>query len=194
MAPDMMEWQWSDGSSWHYWNDPWKDTGESGYDCVYSQHGSWFSLPCEKDACGGMSSCQSIHVVCANPPTRMSGNHNLVFGKAALINPNFRFWWNSIVEDDASQLLGFKIDWKIYNPRKPMKKTFVTKAMSGNVSSPGLGSQATIEHYKGTQEYNAVIELPHNITEIIGNGTFTIFDEGFSSFRKGMDGIRFDQI
>ena len=33
---------------------------------------------------------------------------------------------------------------------------------------------ATLDYYKGTQEYTAVIELPHNITEVIGNGIFTV--------------------
>ena len=173
MAPNMMEWQWSDGSSWwDYQNTRWISDDKSGYDCVYSKSGSWYNMPCEKDTSNLMGS--KIHVVCSNPPTRMSGNHNLVFGKAALINPKFRFWWNSTMEGYASKPLGFKIDWRIKNPEKPIKKTFVTKAISGNVSSPDLGSQATIDYYKGTQEYTAVIELPQNITEIFGNSTLTV--------------------
>ena len=88
MAPDMMEWQWSDGSSWwDYQNTGWMPDDKSGYDCVYSKSGSWYNMPCEKDTSNLMG--DKIHVVCSNPPTRMSGNHDLVFRKAALINPKF---------------------------------------------------------------------------------------------------------
>ena len=78
------------------------------------------------------------------------------------------------MEGYASKPLGFKIDWRINNPKKTVKKTFVTNDISGSVSSPGLGSQATVDYYKGTQEYTAVIELPSNITQIIGDGALVV--------------------
>ena len=50
----------------------------------------------------------------------------------------------------------------------------VSKDLEGSVSTPGLGSLPPPNYYKERHEYTAVIELPHNITEVIGDGALVI--------------------
>ena len=53
-------------------------------------------------------------------------------------------------------------------------KTVVSKNLTGSLSTPGLNSQATIEYLHEKQEFTAIIELPHNITDIIGDGALIV--------------------
>ena len=50
----------------------------------------------------------------------------------------------------------------------------VSKDLEGSVSTPGLGSLPPPNYYKERHEYTAVIELPHNITEVIGDGALVV--------------------
>ena len=54
------------------------------------------------------------------------------------------------------------------NGSLPDVREFVSKELSGSVSTPGLGSLPPPDYYKEWHEYTAVIELPHNITYVIG--------------------------
>ena len=53
-------------------------------------------------------------------------------------------------------------------------KEFVSRELSGSVSTPKLGSVPTPNYYEERHEYTAVIELPHNISEVIGDGALEI--------------------
>ena len=50
----------------------------------------------------------------------------------------------------------------------------VSKDLEGSVSTPGLGSLPPPNYYKERHEYTAVIELPHNITEVIGDWSLVV--------------------
>ena len=101
-------WQWSDGRSWgfeqtwdmEFYNNP-------GFNCLTAgeSDGMWVN-----DDCG-----ERFAFVCSNPPTMMSGNHSLVFRKAALIDPKFHIWWINTLESNTIKVPGFKIDWTINN-------------------------------------------------------------------------------
>ena len=42
------------------------------------------------------------------------------------------------------------------------------------MSTPGLGSAPSPNYYKERHEYTVVIELPHNITDVIGDGALVV--------------------
>ena len=50
----------------------------------------------------------------------------------------------------------------------------VSSDLQGSVSTPGLGSLPPPNYYKERHEYTAVIELPHNITDVIGDGALVV--------------------
>ena len=58
----------------------------------------------------------------------------------------------------------------------PDVKEFVSKELSGSVSTPGLGSLSPPNYYKERHEYSAVIELQHNITEDNGGDGVLVVD------------------
>ena len=150
-------WQWSDARSWgfeqtwdiEFYNNP-------GFNCLTAgeSDGMWVN-----DDCG-----ERFAFVCSNPPTMMSGNHSLVFRKAALIDPKFHIWWINTLESNTIKVPGFKIDWTINNMSPYHTMDFVSKNLKGSISTPGLGSFPPPNYYKERHEYTAVIELPHNIT------------------------------
>ena len=53
-------------------------------------------------------------------------------------------------------------------------KELVSRDLYGSVTTPGFGSIAPPDFYKKRHEYTAVIELPYNVTDVIGNGAFVI--------------------
>ena len=100
----------------------------------------------------------------------MSGTHAFFLKKAFLDYPSFHFWWNSTAETQASDMRGFQIDWKIENGRLPDVREFVTRELSGNISTPGLGSVPPPNYFGRIHKYTVVIELPSDITETVGDG------------------------
>ena len=105
-------WAWSDGRPWEFTN--WEPGDRPiihglnmGRDCLWMlQTGTWFSGDCFK---------VGSYPVCANPPTRRSGNHTLTTNKDSLINPIFHFWWNHTADSIGSGMTGFKLTWHIEN-------------------------------------------------------------------------------
>ena len=100
-------WEWLDGKPWDYQN--WK-SGQppSGRldTCLWTRKdGAWSS--------GGCNTFRPICAVCANLPTRRSGNHTLTAKKDSLINPTFHFWWNHTRDSMDSGTQGFKLSWHI---------------------------------------------------------------------------------
>ena len=77
----------------------------------------------------------------------------------------FYFRWN--YNSDSTKMPGFKLSWQVENGSLPDVREFVSKELSGSVSTPGLGSLPPPDYYKERHEYTAVIELPHNITDVI---------------------------
>merc|ERR1712213_227771 len=80
------------------------------------------------------------------------------------------FWWNK----STNETNGFKLSWHIENGSLPDVMELVSKDLVGSVSTPGLGSLPPPNYYKERHEYTAVIELPHNITEVIGDGALVV--------------------
>ena len=101
-------------------------------------------------------------------PEEQRSNHTFIFKKASLIDPTLRFWWNHTLDDNDSELLGFMLSWHLENGSLPDVRQLVSRELSGSVSTPGLGSIPPPNYYKERHEYTAVIELPHNITDVIG--------------------------
>ena len=92
----------------------------------------------------------------------------MILGKDLLKGSSFYFWWNHSTDDGrGNEMLGFKLSWQVKNGSLPDLKEFVSKELSGSVSTPGLGSLPPPNYYKERHEYTAVIELPRNITDVI---------------------------
>ena len=69
---------------------------------------------------------------------------------------------------------GVEIMWWIENGDLTYAREFVTKKLEGSVSTPELGSVPPPNFYKERHEYTVVIELPHNVTHVIGDGVLVI--------------------
>ena len=159
-------WQWLDGRTWSYEN--WDD-GEPGdcpgCDCLFMYDGKWISVRCET----------YNSFVCVNPPVeKRSGNKEMVFGNNSLRYPTLHFWWNHNLDSHESKTHGFKLTWKIENGSLPDVRQFVSQELSGSVSTPGLGALAPPNYYEERHEYTAFIELPQNITDVIGDGALIV--------------------
>ena len=125
----------------------------------------WFSADCFK---------VDFYPICANPPTRRSGNHTWATNKDLLINPRYHFWWNQTLDSLASGTQGFKLTWHIENGSVPEVGEFVSRDLSGKVSTPGLGSPSPPKYYQERREYTAVIELPYDIIDVIGKAPWLL--------------------
>ena len=159
-------WTWSDGRPWGYQPD------NSGmYDCVWYQYKSWGSdiNPCQY---GGNAICSIRHYTYTQ--TTMSGSHGLIFRskELELINGTFDFWWYDTMQSAQKNL--FQIDWKIKDGSLNQKMNFVTKDLSGKVSSPGYGLPFPPDYNNDKQEFTATIVLPHDIADKIGFGSLLL--------------------
>ena len=157
------EWEWLDGRPWTYQN--WGPSNDKGYDCVLiSFSGLWESFPCSEI---------KMWFVCETPLT-MSGYHKIGFRKDSVINRPIEFTWNS--SDDLGNISSpeFRVNWKIEDGNSPDVMELVCKDLEGSVSTPGLGFLPPPNYYKEKHEYSAIIELPHNITEVIGDGALVV--------------------
>ena len=155
-------WQWSDGRQWGYQNWATSYNNESGYYCVASLGDvRWQNVRCSFE----------LKPLCA----KVAGNYTLVIRKTALVK-TFHLWWyhNFTMEKSVLKKPGFKIDWKMKNVSQYHVMDFFSKDLTGSVSTPGLGSLPSPNFYKERHEYTAVIELPHNITDVIGDSALLI--------------------
>ena len=109
------------------------------------------------------------YFICVNDPIKMTGNQTLVFKGPSLENQTLFFWWN-----ESTDTQGFKLNWQIENGSLPDVMELVSKDLEGSVSTPGLGSLPPPNYYKERHEYTAVIELPHNITDVIGDDILVV--------------------
>ena len=161
-------WEWLDGRPWDYQS--WKSghpINKKHTKCLwFNNDGTWSSQAC--------NTIWSISAICANLPTNKSGNHTFTYKKDSLINPSFHFWWNHTQDSMGSGTQGFKLSWHIENGSLPDVKQFVSRYLSGSVSTPRFDTVAPANYYKERHDYTAVIELPHNITDVIGSGALVV--------------------
>ena len=156
------EWYWLDGKKWEYQ----QLLALLGGDCLVSAGGLtlWTDGPCHVP----------YFFICENKENFMMENHEFVLEKQFLFDPFFHFWWNSSSPNNGSTMEGFQISWTIENGSLPDRREFVSKSLSGNVSTPGFGSKASLEYNKERHEYVVIIELPYNITDLIGADVFEV--------------------
>ena len=81
-----------------------------------------------------------------------------------------------IAEIPNSPLLVGSIPWEIVNGSLTLPDTvkLESKDLTGSVSTPGLGTIAPSNYHKERHEYTVVMELPDNITEVIGDDALVI--------------------
>ena len=160
-------WQWLDGRSWDYQNGEILSSAFPG-NCLYkyASDESWRFRNCSRP--------QSF--VCTNPsPKEISGTHKMVLGKIFLHKSTlFYFWWSHNLDGKDNQKRGLQLSWQVENGSLPDLKEVISKELSGSVSTPGLGSIPPPNYYSETHEYTAVIELPHNITDVIDDDALVV--------------------
>ena len=160
------DWYWLHGGEWSYHNWGWyQPVDAKGYDCVYmSADGTWGTDECNN----------TMNFICHDHPIKITGNHTLTLKGAVLRSQAFYFWWNQSIVVKSEHIPRFEMNWRIENGNLPDVMELVSKDLEGSVSTPRLGSLPPPNYYKERHEYTIVIELPPNITGIIGNGTLVI--------------------
>ena len=163
------DWEWLDGRPWTFQN--WMShhaTNNEGKDCVRMVGNKWIPEKWVAAPCNEMSM-----FICENP-LRMTGSHKMSFKNISLTNRPFHFWFNSSTDVSNRSAPEFKLNWQIENGSLPDVMELVSKDLEGSVSTPGLGSLPPPNYYKESHEYTAVIELPHNITDVFGDAAMVI--------------------
>ena len=157
---------WLDGQKWDYENWAYHQPYYgAGFDCLVMKG--------ERD--WQMSWCHwSNPFICDFSSNRMSGNHTLVFRNTALTNSIVHFWWNHTHDSSDQNMLGFHINWRIENGTIDDARQFESTSLSGEISTLGFDTLPPPNNHKERQEYTAVIELPHNITDIIGDSALVV--------------------
>ena len=163
-------WFWLDGKTWQYQNwaisnlNYWANASGRCAHLSGWANGMWIDDDCDN----------SRSFICATNKQIMSGNHTFIMEKTSLLIPTFHFWWKHTPSNQSRQTRGLQISWRIENGGLPDWREYVIRDLSGNATTPGFGSIAPPEFYKERHEYTAVIELPYNITDVIGNGAFAV--------------------
>ena len=165
-------WKWLDGRKWGFQN-WWEWTSESS-NCVececlfFGVDGFWSETDCDST----VEDPYDTYFICSSAPRMMSGNHFFTLKKdsLALLSPTFHFWPGQTENGEIS------ISWKIENGTKSKvdSREFITKDLQGSVSTPGFGSSAPSDYHNKGDEYTVVIELPYNITTIIGDNSLVV--------------------
>ena len=131
---------------------------------------------------GNDSSRYGIHYICATKKQAKTGNCNFVLKKDLLCSHNiFRFWWKHKPDYHSRNLKGFQITWKIENRSLSDLREFVSRDISGSVATPGFGTIAPPDFFEETHVYTAVIELPHNFSDLMEDSLFVV-DVNITSF------------
>ena len=72
-----------------------------------------------------------------------------------------------------NRMTGFKLDWRIDNKYPPL--VFATNELGTIVQTPLFGKSITDKsYYENDQNYHAVLSLPEDLAEDVGNGRLVI--------------------
>ena len=82
--------------------------------------------------------------------------------------------WTLLDSIEDKGLPEFKVNWWIKNESTPDVRELVTRELSGNLSTPGLGSAPPPDYFGRMHKYTVVIELPGDITETVGDGALVV--------------------
>ena len=63
--------------------------------------------------------------------------------------------------------MGIQIKWKIGNRSETKRIEFVNEELSGSIFTPELGSFPSSDATTKGHKYNAVIQMPNNITDVL---------------------------
>ena len=152
---------------WSYQNWAFDEPSKrTGYDCAQmDSEGKWFAELCDTEF-------QSF--VCIDEPVKIRGNIETAFDGDSITNGSVHFWWNPSSEDKSNSTPSFQLDWQIENGSLPEVMELVSRNLTGSVTTPGPGSLTFLDYYKERVEYTAIVELPHNISDIIGDGALLV--------------------
>ena len=161
MNPTTKEWHWLDGREWEYQN--WQNEEanfEAGNECVglFGWFSSWMEQNCSI----------KYPFICRSLPERKPGMYTFLFKKHSLENLPLHFWWSPTNFTVDDKVPGLKLSWSIKNGSLPDVRQFVSKELSGEISTPGFGSLTHPNYYNQRHEYSAIIELPKDSVNLVG--------------------------
>ena len=161
-------WQWIDGRKWDFQEEikTWSNhegTQQCLFTSIEKSKLSWGATPC--------SSTWSF--ICLDKMSTAKGKRVLSITKNSYLPKSFHVWWKSDPSDRADGCPGIKISWKREN-RTVDRREFVSRELSGTVSTPRLGKVLNNRSQNREQEYTVVLNLPDNVTNLLGDSMFVI--------------------
>ena len=152
------EWSWLSGG--FFGHQQWVDNLNGG-GCLLLQaeDGKWLDEDCHADHA----------FVCASSKDNLrTGSHSFVLDKTLLGHPWFNFSWTP--EKQVGEPQGFQVTWRIENGSLPRMSQLVTRKMSGELTVTPSSS----DHNMEKEKFIAIIELPYNISDDIGDGVLQV--------------------
>ena len=158
-------WHWVDGKEWQF-EGKWEE--DSGGECLSLDKRGDFTMP---TYWWRRTQCNETHgFVCRDATNTVIGNEIFVLTKESF-QRQFHVKWVFDPAEKEEDCSGIHIDWRIENGTEDIRE-FVSSELSGTVSTPGLGKVLNGSNY--IHEYKAVINLPHNVTKILGDAALVV--------------------
>ena len=175
-------WYWLDGRPWGYS----RFSSRPGGKCLKTNGAYWFKTKCD--------SIVPKAFVCSTPVTEASGDIEIILKRTFVSHSTFHFWWNHR-EGSLKKRRGFKLTWWIENGNMPVKKEFVSKNLSGTISTPGVGSPAPPGYFDKRHEYTAIIEMPFDIKDKIADKVLVVdLDITFPDNQQSENGVEYSTL
>ena len=157
-------WQWLDEELWRYegiW-DTFSDR-QNGWKCLSVQpKGRWRSGLDWRDR-----ECSEKHkFVCLDSVIETQQNMTFRMTRESMTAMGIHILWKHAPLQNFKGLPGIQVQWKIDNRNETDRVEFVSRELSGSVSTGQLGSLPSAK-VENEIEYTAVIDLPHNITKVL---------------------------
>ena len=105
---------------------------------------------------------QTQSFVCQDPLIGAAQSQTLSFPKESILSPSFYIWWKGVPGSS-----GIQVKWRIGNGSETERIEFVTEELSGSIYTPDLGSFPSSDATTKGHKYNALIQMPNNITDAL---------------------------
>ena len=126
--------------------------------------GKWFDLSCSKES----------SFLCRVEPPRVHGNKTFVINSTNMSLHPFNLWWTNSPKVNESKSPGLRLSWHLNEPSMLGDMKAFATGISGQISTPGFGSQIHSDHKQMTETYYASVGFPTNIADVIGDGSLVV--------------------
>ena len=181
---DEGNWTWTDETLWNFTNwhrgEPSNNrSSKEEEDCLSLDilNRKWNDHPCR----------YVLPFFCKVEPAREQGNRSFVLNSADILAGSFNLWWINNPSKNNSMKPGLRLSWHVEDGSAPSNMEASVNAISGKLSTPGLGNPAPEGYYSMDHTYSVNIGFPANIAEEIGNRSLVI-DIDIETSERGMLG------